>query len=208
MSKKTKVTDFKTNRINKLTGGRIMDYQIPDYPGDDGKLPNSFMSSSGDYISDYAHGWWYVKNNMVVCNDYPHGVAIVLNSYKPKIKFKNSIKDEFESWFCEQWENDNLKGYYGYSHRGGQTFKIGDRLFNETYEPKEEDYTKGEWTDFLIKRIQCIKRNMKEHGETEEQAIDNVPISDVIPFRMRGTKLIENWNEAKQAAINMSQYLS
>jgi hypothetical protein len=49
---------------------------------------------------------------------------------------------------------------------------------------------------------------MKEYSITEENAFKNIPISDVIPFKMRGSKCIENWNEAKQAAINMSKYLS
>jgi hypothetical protein len=33
-------------------------------------------------------------------------------------------------------------------------------------------------------------------------------IASVIPFKMRGAKVIETWDEAKQAAINMSKYLS
>lgn len=212
MNKKVKITDFKTKRINHLTGGKISIFSMPDYPkskDDDGILTNSFMTLDGTYIGDYAQGWWYVQKNMVVCNDYPHGVSIVLKSNKPKIILKNAIKDKFESRFCEQWENDNLIGYYGYSYRGGQTFKIGDRLFDETYQPKESDYTKKEWAGFEVEREKCIIRNLAEgFCETREAALRETSISDVIMFKLRGTKLIETWDEAKQAAINMSKYLS
>ncbi len=207
--KKTKVTEFKTKRINQLTGGQIKDYKIPDYPNDEGLLPNSFLSLKGEYIGSYEDAWWFIKNKMVVCDHYPHGVAIRLNSLKPKIKLRNAIKDKFESWFCEQLENDNIVGYLGYTHRGGQTFKIGDRLFDENYDPKEDDYTKGEWTQFMYERVKCVKNEIKKgYAKTEEEAFKNIPISDVIPFKMRGSKCIENWDEAKQAAINMSKYLS
>ena len=61
----------------------------------------------------------------------------------------------------------------------------------------------------MIERVNCVKRDIKKgYSKTEEEAFNNIPISDVIPFRMRGSKLIENWPEAKQAAINMSKYLS
>ena len=166
-------------------------------------MDNSFIATDGTYLGNYAQGWWYVKNNMVVCFEYPHGVAIIL---------KRPVKD-YE--YLEDYKTDgriggdDIKGYYGYSHRGGQTFKIGDRLFDETYEPKEEDYSKGEWTQFMIDRVTAIKKNIKEGWvENEEEGFKETSISDVIPFKMRGTKLIENWDEAKQAAINMSKHLS
>jgi len=210
MSKKTTVTAFKTNKITQFTGGKIGDFQIPDYPNpEDGLLTNSFLSQKGVYIGDYDRAWWYYKHKLVVCEDYPAGAAIRLKMYDPEIKLKNSIKDKFESWFCEQWENNNLKGFHGYSHRGGQTFIIGDRLFNEDYEPKEEDYTKGEWKEFTTKRMEAVKKNLKEgYYDTEEEALDDISISSVMPFNKRGGKFIETWVDAKEAAINMSKYLS
>lgn len=207
--KNTKITEFKTKRINKFTGGQIKDFQIPDYPNDEGLLTDSFLSLKGEYIGNYDDAWWFFKNNMVVCEDYPNGVAIILNSFKLKVKLTNALKDKFENWFCEQWENDNLVGYYGYTHRGGQTFKIGDRFFDENYEPKKQDYTKDEWAKFEHERIMSAIREVKSgYAKTREEAFKNIPISDVIPFKMRGSKCIENWNEAKQSAINMSKYLS
>jgi len=182
--RKVKVTDYKTKRINRLTGGKIESYQIPNYPNNEGLLRHSFLSKDGHYIDNYDRGWWYVKHNLKVCDDHPVGVA-------------------------EKYEEGKHIGYHGFTHRGGNTFKIGDRLFDEKYHPKEKDYTKKEWGIFMTNRINSIKRNLKEGWfKTEEEGIKETPISDVIPFVKRGTKLIENMEEAKQAAINMSNYLS
>ena len=151
MARKTKITDFKTKRINQFTGGKIENFTIPDYPkskGDDGKLPNSFTTKDGVYIDDYARGWWYFRKNLIVCVDYPCGLAILLNKPANKIEGLDVDNPNFKK---------DVKAYYGYTHRGGQTFKIGDRLFDERYEPKEEDYTKGEWTSFMIKRVEAVK---------------------------------------------------
>lgn len=133
---------------------------------------------------------------MIVFNDYPHGVSIVLKRPAKEIKDFNNL--DFKK---------DVNGYFGYSHRGGALFTIGDRLFDEKYNPKEKDYTKSEWTKFMIDQVNSVKQKMKE-GYTEEEAFNDTPISDVIPFKMRGRKTIETWEEAKQAAINMSKYLS
>jgi hypothetical protein len=96
-------------------------------------------------------------------------------------------------------------GYYGYTHRGGQTFKIGDRLFQEHHKPQKEDYTEKEWTKFE-KKFQKSLANAED--DLDRKWIEKDGISYVIPFKMRGPKIIENWDEARQAAINMSKYLS
>jgi hypothetical protein len=177
MAKRIKITDFKTKRINSLTGGKISDFYIPDYPNDEGILTNSFVTKDGFYIGDYATGWWYVKKGMKVCNDYPCGVAMV-------------------------YKEDRLIGYYGYTHRGGCLFKPGDRLFDENYQPVKEDYETEQWSNWENE----FKEKYEKADEFDRKNIyDN--ISAIIPFKMRGKK-IKNMNEAKQAAINMSRYLS
>ncbi len=185
MGRKVKITAFKTKRINKLTGGKIGTYAMPDYPGDDRVMENVFITQGGQYIGDYAMGWRYVKLRLKVCDEYPHGLA--------------SLHDD----------RGILLGYYGYTHRGGQTFRINDRIFDERYDPKEADYTKLEWAKFKTDQIDAVKRNLKSGWvKTEEEGFNECPISDVIPFKLRGTKLIKTMNEAKQAAINISHYLS
>lgn len=200
---KIKVTQFKTDRINAFTGGKIEDYQVRDYPAEsqsDGLLPNSFISKNGTYMGDYNRGWWYFKNQLLVCDDYPHGVAIQLHQPANKLEnLDNYMRDGLVS-------ADDIKGYYGYTHRGGCLFKIGDRLFEEKYDPNPEDYEKDQWNEWLAQQAKSIKKQVDE-GYSEDEAKMDSPISDYIPFRMRGTRIIKTWDEAKKGAINLSKYL-
>ncbi len=189
MSKRVDVTDFKTKRINQFTGGKIADYTIPDYPKSKGHCGYSFLSKDGSYIGSYDMGWWYVKKNMIVCDDYPHGVSIVLK--KPAKQIKSIDKLDFKK---------DVKGYCGYSHRGGVTFTIGDRLFDEKYRPKESDYTKSQWNKFSADRNKSVKQMIKE-GYSEKEAMKYTSISDAIPFRLRGRKIISTWEEAKKGQL-------
>lgn len=152
------------------------------------KLPNSFLTKDGKYVGDIDRGWWYYKNNMVVCDDYPHGVAKVMN----------------EVTYVNHHLFPEIEGYHGYSHRGGQTFKIGDRLFDPSYEPKEEDYEEWEWAGWKQK----YDKLFNESDDFDKKWMTESGISYVIPYKKRGKKIIENWEEALQASVNMSKDLS
>ena len=195
----------KVDLINKFTWGKIGTHQMDGRPQEDFRLTNSFLSQDESFIGDVKDGWRYYKNNLIVCREYPHGVAIKLKTYAPTNKLKNFIKDPYENYVTEQIENDNVAGYYGYTHRGGQTFKIGDRLFQEDYKPKKKDYSPKEWAKYEKAYQKALN---KAEDDVERKWIKRSGISYVIPFRMRGPKLIENWTEARQSAINMSKYLS
>ena len=148
------------------------------------KLPNSFVSKKGKYIGDIDEAWWYYNNNLYVCEDYPRGVA-------EKIEKDDSL-------------GNVIVGYYGYTHRGGGLFKIGDRLFDSKYIPKESDYMRDEWNEY-VEKYKEICNNKDEF--MRKDAIES-GIQYIIPFKRRGLKDIETLKEAKQAAINMSKYLS
>jgi len=122
----------------------------------------------------------------MVDEEYPMGVAGVIqeNTYGTK--------------------NPIIEGMFGYTHRGGQLFKIGDRLFDDSHKPKEEDYTKEEWESFEVD----FKRTYEESDELERKWIEEDGISYVIPFKKRGSRIIETMEDAFQAAKNMSKYLS
>jgi hypothetical protein len=164
--------------INKYTGGIIKDHTFGD--NNEHSLPNSFLSKDGTYIGDINRGWWYYKNNMKVCDQYPHGVA-------------------------ERYDDEgNIIGYHGYSHRGGQTFKLGDRLFDPYYNPKEEDYEEWEWAGWKIKYTESYKNA----DDLDRSWMESSGIGYVIPFKKRGKKIIDNFEECLQAAINISKDLS
>ena len=168
--------------IDRHTGGMINNYAFGNTIQEkkEQQLPNSFLTKDGDYVGDIERGWWYYKNKMKVCDKYPHGVAEIYD------------------------DEENLIGYHGYTHRGGQTFKIGDRLFDANYKPQKEDYEEWEWYGWEYKYLELYgksdaldKKWMRESG-----------ISYVIPYKKRGKKIIENMDECLQAAINMSKDLS
>lgn len=178
----------KIELIEKYTGGVIGTHKF----GNDGEyvLENSFLTEDGQYIGDINTAWWYFQNGMTVCEDYPHGVAVVWNTSK----FDKTLVSG----------QDGIKGYYGYTHRGGSTFKIGDRLFEEDYDPVVEDYDRKEFEKYW-------ERYVKQHSKADDvdrKWIYGDGIKAVMPFNQRGKEVIKNWEQAKQAAINVSKHLS
>lgn len=183
----------KVKLINEYTGGKIGRHTF----GEHGEhvLENSFMAPDGTYIGDLAEGWRYYKNRMIVTQKEPKGVALLISKdFFHMDHRRDGLVEDYFSVFVE--------GYYGYSHRGGSTFKIGDRLFDPNYVPVESDYPKEEWYGYVKKAMQNI-----EEGNHLFSG-DDYPISDVIPFKRRGKYQIKTWEEAEQAAINLSNYLS
>ena len=189
-----------TKLITKYTGGKIGTHTFND---GEHQLPNSFMTNDGTYIGNIETAWWFYNNNLYVCRDYPSGVAIKLKSYNPKITLVNYIEDNYENFITEQIENDNIEGYYGYSHRGGSLFKIGDRIFDNYYLPTRSDYTQEEWDGYYKK----YQDSLSKADEFDKKWIVSDGIASVIPFNKRGKKVIENCKEAREAAIILSKYL-
>jgi len=149
-----------------------------------GVLENSFVSKSGEYIGGFDRAQWYQKHRLKVYEPYASGVA---ESYN---------------------ENGQLEGYCGYTHRGAQIMRIGDRLFEETYEPKQEHYTQEQWQGWVNDYYDSLAEAEAEGNQFWIQNIKEDGISACIPFKMRGSKVIETFEEAAQAAINLSKHLS
>jgi len=203
--------DIKTNNdptfekiaiIEKATGGLIKTHewwvvkgvdenfksnQKPKHEEDivyHGVLNNSFVSKGGEYIGDFEKAKWYQKHRLKVYEPYAHGVAEVYT------------------------EDGELEGYCGYTHRGAQIFRVGDRLFDALYEPKEEDYTPEQWAEW-VKEYNDGIAEAEANGDTWwADDIRNDGISRYITFKLRGPKIIKTLEEAAQAAINLSKHLS
>lgn len=178
------ITKEEIQEIERLTGGKIGTHTFG--PNNEHTLENSFLTPDGTYIGSIDDARWYVNNQMMVDESYPHGVAGVITK--------------------ETYGTDNpiLEGIYGYTHRGGQMFKIGDRLFDSKYKPKKEDYDDNQWKEW--------EKEFQELYETEDELgkrwMDSDGITYIIPFKLRGPKIIETMEEAFEAAKNMSNYLS
>ena len=116
-----------------------------------------------DIWLDIDSVFMYYKNNMIVID---HGLAAVYN------------------------KDDLVVGYYGHSHRGGCTVKIGDKVFDEKYKIYVDDLDYSMYNKKLIK---------SKYGEY---------IEDFIPFNKRGHVVVNDFSQAKQSAKNISKYLS
>ena len=188
--------------IEKATGGKISTYEwwvvrginepFTSYskPKNDkdiifhGVLENSFMSQGGEYIGNFEEARHYKKFRLKVYEPYPHGVAEAYN------------------------ENGELEGYYGYTHRGGQVFKIGDRIFDARYEPKKEDYEQEQWDTWVKEYNDDIAKYEAEGDHWWVNDIKNDGISRYIPFKLRGAKIIKTLEDCAESAINLCKYLS
>jgi hypothetical protein len=165
-----------------------------------GELSNSFMSKDGSYFGDIETGWWYYKNQFRVSEKYPKGVAI------------QYTKDGYENQYLyhlggHKLPENQIVGYHGYSHRGGQTFKLGDRIFDETYEPNEEDYEPWEWAGWIQEYDKALIDAYKRKDTFDIKDIQIDGVSRYIPFAKRGKQIIKTWEDAELAAYNLSNYL-
>ena len=183
-----------TKLITKFTGGKIGNHT---FHNGEHTLYNSFLTNNGDYIGNIEKGWWYYQNNLVVCEDYPGGVAI-------KLKENNYFRKHDITYHDSLLESDEILGYYGYTHRGGALFTIGDRVFDNYYLPVQSDYTKEEWDGYYKKYQDSLSKADK--FDKDWMTVDG--IASVIPFNKRGKQIIKTWEDAKEAAINISKYLS
>ncbi len=186
--------------INKFTGGKIGHYYFDD--GNDGQYClTGFLAPDGTYIGDVAQGWWYFKNKMIVNKDYPHGTAIVVKDdiHRFVVSAYNDDEDyQFEE--CDLFDYE-IEGIYGYSHRGGSTFRIGDKIFDENWRPSDEDLKSMDYQ----KMIKSFDKTNEGLNNSEYSIKDKIVES--MPFRKRGGKTIETWSDAKIAAKNLSKHL-
>jgi hypothetical protein len=187
--------------IEKVTGGIIGTYEWWEVRGVDGTfkshikpkheadiiyhgiLKNSFMSHNGTYIGDLLRAEWYQKHHFKVYEPHPLGVA-------------------------EVYKDEKLVGYCGYTHRAASVFNIGDRLFEEHYKPKQEDYTPLQWVMWVEEYDKALQQAKDTEDNWWFRDIESDGIGRFIPFKLRGSKLIETFDECIQAAINLSNYLS
>lgn len=153
-----------------------------------GKLENSFMYGN-TYLGDIKAGWWYYQNRLVVCETYPKGVAI-------------KVKKDY--WSGDVPYMDSIEGAYGFSHRGGQLFLIGDRLFENDYQPHVGDYTPEQWKMWHDK----YRKAFAKASNSEKRLVASNGVRAYIPFNMRGRITITSMKDMIQSANNLSKHLS
>jgi hypothetical protein len=176
----------KVELIYLYTNGEIKDHEWEDPMGNKYVLENSFLSKTGEYIGSLKDGWWYYENGLIVCDGCPRGVA------QKNVVGENSVSVK----------------YHGYTHRGGSLFGVGDRLFDEKYVPKEEDYEPWQWAGWRERFLKDALKARRKKDDFWYKWLKEDGIAAYIPFALRGPKVIQTIEEAKQAASNLSKYLS
>ena len=180
-NKKNRITKKFMASVEKCTGGKIGDYSF-----DGNVLNNAFLTKDGQLIGTLEDSKFYMDNCLMVDEKYPHGVAAL-------------ISDETYGT-----KKPNIIGMYGYNHRGGNLFSIGDRLFDDNYTPKEEDYPSEQWEKYQKE----FKTAYDDADKSIKKWMDKSGISYVIPFNERGKVIINNMEQAFEAAKNLSKYLN
>lgn len=170
----------------KNTEGYVGDYQITDPPmNEGGLLKDVFIAEDGTFIGGMDRAEWYDKHNLKVEMRYPHGVAKHYN------------------------EDGKLDGFVGYTHRGAQLFQIGHRLFDENFKGNINDFTIEELEEYTRKHMESIHRDVEEGWyDSMDEARLNSSLLDHVPWIRRGDTTIETFEQAFQAAKNLSEYLS
>ena len=105
----------------------------------------------------------------------------------------------------------SLNKYLGFSHRGMAAFGIGDRLFDEAWEPTWDDL-KIDWVVDYCKAVGYTKipasiQEAKTFVRLKDMQSGKSVVS-FVPFIARGNRVIASKGEAIQAARNFSIYLS
>lgn len=166
--------------IRNNTGLRVETHTFG--PNNEYSLENSCMTPSGEYVGDIERGWWYYKNGLrATKGSYPH-VA---------------------------WSKE-AKQWVGYSHRAACAFGKGDKLFNASWIPSDEDLRTYE--KFYVKHLHQFEKEHKEWLESDSEYKDkeftlNSWAVGHIPFKLRGRKTIHSYEEAYEAAVNFAKYI-
>lgn len=173
--------------INIYTGGRIANHTV-DHLGLKIPLKDVFISKDGTHIGSLMTGWWYYKNNLKVCDEYPKKIAI---------KYDNIHNTTFAN-ACKHGKA-KIVGYMVLNYDKNVLFSIGDMIYDENYIPQSSEFTEKEWSNFEIE-YQKKLNNTKSPSYLEK--LKRTGVKYVIPPNKQGTKKITTIEEAKQSAIN------
>ena len=140
--------------------------------------------------------------------------------WEGKIYYRDSVKwmlsDKLDlrptSSFQVMFDAKSQK-YIGYSHRGAESFGIGDMLFQDAKpSPKEKImyYKNRKYRrKYLLTLLKYhINNNWSMFEDLCEDEIIGHGIKNIIPYNERGVKVIETKEEAFEAAKNFAEYIS
>jgi hypothetical protein len=161
--------------IEKYTGGIIVERRVKEKELNDILLTkHNFLTKDKRMVGDIFTAWDYFKNQMVIVEENPKGVALVYKDRKP---YEYIVLDDKEKI----------------------SVKIGDRIFDENYMSSMANFKRDEWKKWYKKYI----RDYYRADEKNKKRIKEEGIIKYIPYNMRGIKKIKTLEEAKITAINI-----
>ena len=174
------VDDQKILLINENTGLTVIDHQASDLePKEDYIIYNACLNPDGLFVGDIEDGWNYYKLGLVSKAGTHPSVA---------------FSEDDQCWV-------------GFGYRAAQSFQIGDKLFDPTWIPTDEELNALE--EYYVKNldeyedeVEAWEQSTSLHKAPEEEMTMNAWAAGYIPFTLHGSKTIETLDEACQAATN------
>lgn len=166
--------------IEKYTGGLVKEKISVDNESKSGyNLSHIFLTKSKKYVGDIFLGWFYFKNQLMVLEDKPNGVAV-------------------------KYENRKIDGYFVMTERVNVMVRIGDRIFDEDYNPSKSEFTKKDWDKWRKKFNIIYSRALG----WQKKELNRRGMFHFIPHNLRGFKKIRTLEQAKETAIKIYNYIT
>lgn len=177
-----KVRPETIDTIEKSTGLKVFTHKFG--PNLEYELPNSVHTPDGKYVGSIEEGWWYYQNGLrSTRGSHPHTA----------------------------WAK-RTKQWIGYSHRASHAFGKGDKLFDATWVPTDDDLLKFE--KYYVKHLDKFEQEINEwrasnseHKAPAHEMTLNRWATQYIPFNLRGSKTIHSYEDAYKAAVNFAKYV-
>lgn len=100
------------------------------------------------------------------------------------------------------WQPESGK-CIGYSHRASCGFGKGDMVFDASWVPTDEQML--EYSKYYVKHLEHYYAELMHRIHDFNM---NIWAVEYIPFRLRGDKVIESYEDAYDAALNFAKYIS
>lgn len=169
--------------------------------------PDSCLGELTDWAKKHLMsifpGCSFIDNRNVVYGGRRYYVEDTKWLFNPKYDLKATTNPQV---FFDQKHSR----YIGYSHRAAAGFGLGDMLFEEEVKNKSIYYHNKKY------RRKYLWHLLKYHITNDVQMFEDMceddiighGIMNIVPFREKGNKRIENMAEAFKAAANFAEYVS
>ena len=131
------------------------------------------------YWGDLDFGWWMVKNQIIVSNELPQNVAF---RYKDRKIIGSLIKVRDKKIFLD----------------------IGDRIFDEKYQPSSVDFEKKEWEVWAKK----YKEDFISANNEDKIKIRKEGIKRYLPIQKMGRFEIKTKEDLLLSSKNIAKFIS